>query len=75
MITNPVNCMELSTIVVLHPSQLNNELYNNLKENQSDETNNNLNEENSYEDSTVKNKRVKIVGTVQSPLYISRSRG
>lgn len=33
MITNPVNCMELSTIVVLHPSQLNNELYNNLKEN------------------------------------------
>lgn len=33
MITNPVNVVELSAIVVLHPSQLNNELYNNLKEN------------------------------------------
>ena len=33
MITDPVNVMELSAIVVLHPSQLNNDIYNNLKDN------------------------------------------
>lgn len=33
------------------------------------------NDNNSDNGSTVKNKKVKIVGTVQSPLYISRSRG
>lgn len=33
MITDPINVMELSAIVVLHPSQLNNDIYNNLKEN------------------------------------------
>lgn len=33
MITNPVNIMELKASVVLHPSQLNNDIYTNLKEN------------------------------------------
>lgn len=46
----------------------------NMENNKPAENDSNL-EENSDEDSTAKNKRVKIVGTVQSPLYISRSRG
>ena len=46
----------------------------NMENNKPAENDSNL-EENSDEDSTAKNKKVKIVGTVQSPLYISRSRG
>lgn len=33
MITNPVNVMKLKAQVVLHPSQLDNDIYNNIKEN------------------------------------------
>ena len=33
MLFNPKNTMELSAKVVLHPSQLDNDIYNNLKEN------------------------------------------
>ena len=42
---------------------------------ENDVSNNNNIENDNDNDSTVRNKKVKIVGTVQSPLYISRSRG
>ena len=44
-------------------------------EEDSNDNNSNNEESDSNNDSTVKNKKVKIVGMVQSPLYISRSRG
>lgn len=42
---------------------------------ENDVSNNNDSANDNDDDSTVKNKKVKIVGTVQSPLYVSRSRG